>query len=497
VPYSLARDAFSRIARLSFGGQGKLVDHMRTHSALILTATILIVSPAFAQGTNDPFPTPINSTDVIAVNFTEFATIPDATIATGTEAPRMNLLVDEPGTKTMFVNTMRGAIYTVSYDGKKVAEYLDINAANWGVSVNAQGSERGFQSFAFHPQFSQTGTPGYGKFYTYTDTSNMPSKTDFAPLGTGRTHDTVLLEWTAKNPAAATYDGGPPRELFRTAHPFPNHNGGQIAFNPLARPGGADFGLLYIGFADGGSGGDPMGHGQNLSSPFGKILRIDPLGKNSANGQYGVPASNPFVSDGKDDTLGEIYAYGVRNPQRFSWDAKNGNMYVADIGQNIVEEISPVTAGANLGWNVWEGSFTFGAREVGTVNQRGDAKMTYPIVEFDHTDPILRRPAVTGVYVYRQTAVKALTNKLIFGDNPSGEIFYVDADNLPKGGQDPIRRIVFNDKGAKKTLLEMIKEKNTAQGKTPAVRADLRFGMANGQLFVLNKRDGIIRAIVP
>ena len=460
-------------------------------------AAMLAASPAFAQGTSDPFPGPINSTDVIAVNFTEFAIIPDATTATGTEAPRMMTLVDEPGTRRMFVSTMRGPVFSVSYDGKAVKEYLDVNADVWKVGVQSQGSERGVQSLAFHPQFSQRGAPGYGKFYTYTDTPDMTPKADFTHPATSHTHDTVLLEWTAKDPTAATYDGGAPREIFRAAQPYPNHNGGQVTFNPLARAGGADFGLLYVGLADGGSGGDPQGVGQNLASAFGKILRIDPLGKNSANGHYGIPASNPFVSDGKDDTLGEIYAYGVRNPQRLSWDAKNGNMFVADIGQNLVEEISPVTAGANLGWNIWEGSFTYGAREVGTANQRGDAKMTYPIAEFDHNDPLLRRPAITGVYVYRQTAVKALTNKLIFGDNPSGEIFYVDADNLPKGGQDSIRRILFNDKGTNKTLLQLIKEKNTAQGKTPAVRADLRLGMANGQLFVLNKRDGIIRLIVP
>ena len=159
---------------------------------------------------------------------------------------------------------------------------------------------------------------------------------------------------------------------------------------------------------------------------------------------------------------------------------------------------SPVTAGANLGWNKWEGSFTYGAREVGMANPRGDASMTFPIVEFDHTDPLLRRPAITGVYVYRQTALKQLTNKLIFGDNPSGEIFYVDADNPPKGGQDPIRRILLNDKGAPKTLLQVIQEKNTAQGKTPAARADLRLAVGpQGQMFVLNKHDGIIRLLVP
>jgi glucose/arabinose dehydrogenase len=469
-----------------------------------IAITLLIVSPILAQqkglpdgpGAN-PFPTPINTTDgVVVVNFAEFAVIPDAA---GGEAPRMNTLVVEPETRTLFVHTMRGAIYSVSYDGKKVLEYLDINAPAWNHPVNFTGSERGFQSLAFHPQFAQRGTPGFGKFYTHTDTSNMPEKVDFMPSGTGRTHDTVLLEWTAKNPAAAAYDGGPPRELFRAAHPFGNHNGGQIAFNPLARPGTPEFGLMYVGFADGGSGGDPYNHGQNLNSAFAKILRIDPLGKNSKNGQYGIPASNPFANDGKDDTLGEIYAYGVRNPQRFSWDPRTGNMYVADIGQNIVEEISQVTIGANLGWNKWEGSFTYQGRTgVGLENQRGEAGLMYPIAEYDHRDPLLTRAAVTGVYVYRQNAVKALSNKLIFGDNPSGEIFYVDADNPPKGGQDAIRRIMFNDKGTPKTLLQLIRDKNAAAGKPAAPRADLRLGMGpDGQLLVMNKRDGIIRVIVP
>jgi hypothetical protein len=132
------------------------------------------------------------------------------------------------------------------------------------------------------------------------------------------------------------------------------------------------------------------------------------------------------------------------------------------------------------------------------TNPRSDTAITYPVAEFDHTDPLLRRPAITGVYAYRQTAIKQLTNKLIFGDNPSGEIFYVDADTLPKGGQDPIHRILFNDKGATKTLLQLIQEKNTAHGKTPATRADLRLGVGpQGRLFVMNKRDGVIRLLVP
>jgi hypothetical protein len=429
------------------------------------------------------------------VNFVEFATIPDSSNA---EAPRMMHLVDEPGTRRIFVSTMRGGLFSVGYDGKTVTEYLDVNASTWGVGVQAMGSERGFQSFAFHPQFNQRGALGFGKFYVYTDTLNMTPKADFAPTGDGRTHDTVLLEWTAKDPAAAKYDGAPPRELMRFAQPFPNHNGGEIAFNRLAAPGSAEFGLLYVGAADGGSGGDPFNMAQNLSSGFGKILRIDPLGTNGPNGKYGIPPSNPFVNDRKPETLGEIYAYGVRNPQRFSWDSKTGRLFVADIGQNIVEEVSEVTAGGNLGWNKWEGSFAYANRSVQLTNPRSEAGLIYPVVEFDHTDPLLQRSAVTGVYIYRHAAIKQLTNLMLFGDNPSGEVFYVSADALPNGGQSAIRRILFNDKGTPKTLLQLIREKNGAQGKTLATRADLRLGEGpQGQIFVLNKRDGVIRLLVP
>jgi len=458
----------------------------------------LIVAPvltACAQETVDPFPTPIDTTrDVVAVNFVDFATIPDVK----GEAPRIMHMTDEPGTRRLFVSLMTGALYSVSYDGKAVAQYLDLTAAPWSVPVQSEGSERGVQSFAFHPQFNQPGTPGFGKFYTYTDVADTTMKADFVTPGTKRTQDTVLLEWTAKDPAAAAYDGDKPRELFRAAQPFGNHNGGQIAFDPLAKPGTPDFGLLYVGFADGGSGGDPLNVSQNLSSAFGKILRIDPLGRNSTNGKYGVPAGNPFVVATKADALGEIYAYGVRNPQRFSWDAKDGKLYLADIGQNAVEEISAVTAGANLGWNRWEGSFPYVKGQVDPARQRSEAGLTWPVVEYDHRDPLFTRTAITGVIIYRQSAVRQLQNLLIFGDNPSGQIFYVHADKLPEGGQSAIRQIMFNDKGTRKTLLQLIVETNTKQGKEPAARADLRFGEGrDGRVFVTNKRDGVIRMFVP
>ena len=433
---------------------------------------------------------------MVTVNIVEFATLPDV----DGEAARMMRLVDVPGTGRLFVNDMRGLLYGVSTDGERVERYLDLRADEWSLSVEASRGERGFQSFAFHPQFTQAGTPGYGKLYTYTDTGNTAPTPDFVPAGGDDAQDTVLLEWSARDPRAASYDGGPPRELMRFEQPFRNHNGGQLGFNPLASPGDTEFGLLYIGAADGGSGGDPLDLAQNLGRGFGKILRIDPLGSESANGRYGIPDDNPFVGDGDATTLDEIYAYGVRNPQRFGWDPDNGNMFVADIGQNIVEEISLVTPGANLGWNDWEGSFRFiSRREVSLADPRGEAGLTYPTVEYAQLDPLFQRSsAATGVVVYRDDAIPQLANLVLFGDNPSGEVFAFEADRLPSGGQDGIRRILFRDAGESKTLLQMIRETNVEQGRDPASRADLRFGTGpEGEVFLLNKRDGVIRLLQP
>ena len=460
-------------------------------------AVFVIASPAFAQTTDDPFPEPIESVaDVITVDFVEFATIPDI----DGQAARVMIMVDEPGTGRMFVNDMRGPIYSVSYDGETVIEYVDIGANEFEVGVNSSGRERGMQSFAFHPQFGEEGTPGFGKFYTWTDSVNMDPAPDFVAGGEGNTHDTVLMEWTARTPTGATYDGVGPRELMRFEQPFGNHNGGQIGFNPFAAPGDADYGMLYVGIADGGSGGDPLNLAQDLGRGFGKIMRIDPLGSNSANGRYGIPADNPFAADGDPDTLGEIYAYGVRNPQRFAWDPENGNMFFTDIGQNIVEEISPVTSGANLGWNDWEGSFGFISRsEVSLADPQGEEGLTWPVAEYGQIDPLLQRQsAATGLHVYRSDDIPQLSDLVLWGDMPSGEIFYMDADNLPSGGQDGIRRILLNDGGQARTLLEVIQAKNREQGREPATRADLRYGAGpDGQVFIMNKQDGVIRLLVP
>ena len=174
-------------------------------AAMVIAAPVLAQPPApqsppapLPPGqSNDPFPAPIAASEgVIRVNFREFASLPDISGA----AARMMNLIDEPGTRRLFVNDMRGPLYSVSYNGGDVTLYLDINDPAWGVGVQSTGRERGFQSFTFHPQFNQPGTPGFGKFYTYTDTTNQTPPADFTTSNPATTHDTVLLEWTAKTP---------------------------------------------------------------------------------------------------------------------------------------------------------------------------------------------------------------------------------------------------------------------------------------------------------
>ncbi|MDH3205063.1 MAG: PQQ-dependent sugar dehydrogenase [Gemmatimonadota bacterium] len=458
---------------------------------LALAVALVTAAPVSAQVSNDPFPEPIgDSWAPLVVDYTDFARIPGV----GGGPPLMTHLLDEPGTQRMFVNDMNGPIHSISYDGRTVRQYVDTNDPRWGYRIQTQGSERGLQSFAFHPQFGQSGAPGYGKFYTWVDIVDTAPTPDFRPgPDGGDSHDTVLLEWTATTPSGATYDGGPPRELMRLEQPYGNHNAGQLAFNPTAAPGSSDYGMLYMGVADGGSGGDPMNMAQNLSSAFGKIFRIDPLGSNSANGKYGIPSDNPFVSQIRSDVVQEIYAYGARNPQKFAWDASNGNLFMADIGQNTVEELTLVPRGANLGWNVWEGSYRYvGRNGVEMSNPRGDRSVTFPVAEYGQPDPLLQgQSAAVGVHVYRANQIRPIANMVLWGDNPSGEIWAIPADDLPNGGQDSIRRVLFNDAGEAKNLVQLIRK--TVSG---ANQADLRLGSGpNGSVFVLNKMDGIVRRL--
>ena len=302
-------------------------------------ASCTLISLAAASGSAtpldasaDPYPPIPQAEGVITVALEDFAGLPDSDQGLGELIPpRMMLLRDEPSTKRLFVNDLNGLLYSVTYDGE-VTAYLRLNSEPWNLQLELAGRPKGFQSFVFHPQFGAAGTPGHGRFYTLIDTSATAPTPDYVADPSLRAHDTVLHEWVATDPHAAVYDGAPPRELLRLQQPQFAHNGGMLSFRPQATPSDADFGLLYFGMGDGGRGSDPQRLARNLGSPFGKILRIDPLGRNSANGEYGIRSSNPFASGGG-KPLGEIYASGLRNPQRMAWDPETGALFVLDIGQ--------------------------------------------------------------------------------------------------------------------------------------------------------------------
>ena len=463
----------------------------------LIAAASLLGSVAVAQETNNPFPEPIPEQEgAIVVGFEEVAYIPDV----DGEFARMQTLRHEPGTDRLFVSDMRGIIYEVNEDTGAVTPYLLANDDSWGLDINDSWREVGMQSFAFHPQFNEPGTPGYGKFYIFTDSNNTDPAADVVTDG-DVAHHTVLLEWTAQDPTALAYDGDAPREIARFAQPYPNHNGGAVAFNPLAEPGDDDYGMLYIGNGDGGSGGDPLNLSLDVGNAFGKILRIDPMGDSGFNGNYGIPTDNPFYAN-TDGILQEIYAIGLRNPQHFAWDSHTDTMMVSDIGQGTIEKVSVVEAGDNLGWNDWEGSFRYvGRSAVSLDDPRSDPDIRYPFAEYDHHSSeffVDGNVAVTGLHVVRDGSVPEIEGRVLFGDLPSGELFHVDADNLPDGGQDAIRRVLFDDgSGEVKNLMTVLRDKNREQGRNLAPRVDVGLGAGpDGEVYLLNKYDGTLRKLI-
>ena len=259
----------------------------------------------------------------------------------------------------------------------------------------SRGGERGLLSAAFHPDYANNGF-----FYiNYTDTSG----------------DTVVARYQVSadpdlaDPASASI-------VLTVAQPFANHNGGQIAFGPD--------GFLYIGLGDGGSGGDPGDRAQDLGELLGKLLRIDVDG----GAPYAVPAGNPFATNAPcvqgfgngNAPCPEIFAWGLRNPWRFSFDAVTGKLWAGDVGQGEWEEIDVIEAGENYGWNVREGAHCF--------NPPNGCATTYtdPITEYDHS----LGASITGGYVYRGSAIPDLVGWYVFADFISGRLFAIPEDSV-------------------------------------------------------------------
>jgi glucose/arabinose dehydrogenase len=274
-------------------------------------------------------------------------------------------------TARLFVVEQGGTIRVIRHDTLLATPFLDI-----GSRVACCG-ERGLLGLAFDPAYAAN-----GRFYVdYTDTAGTTQVVRFTVSG---------------DPDVA--DPGSASPVLSQAQPYPNHNGGMLAFGPD--------GFLYVGLGDGGSAGDPSGNGQNLTVLLGKILRLDVSG---ASG-YAIPATNPFA--GQPGARGEIWAYGLRNPWRFSFDRTTGELYIADVGQSASEEVdieAPGSGGNNYGWNLMEGAACYrpGCSPLGLV---------LPVLTYDHGQGC----SITGGYVYRGTRIPALTGTYLYADYCAG-----------------------------------------------------------------------------
>lgn len=284
------------------------------------------------------------------------------------------------GTNRVFVVEQAGRI-RVFDNNPAVASagtYLDIR------SKVASGGEMGLLGLAFHPDFKQNG------FFYVNYTKDNP-------------RETVVSRFKASSANAAEVDAGSEVVLFKFAQPYSNHNGGKILFGPD--------GFLYVATGDGGSGGDPQDNGQDRASWLGKVLRVDV--NSTEKGNYGIPADNPFKGN-KEGLREEVFAYGLRNPWRISFDEK-GQLWAGDVGQNEIEEIDIVTKGGNYGWRIKEGNANFKASAKGM----GDNALP-PIWQYTHDKGDV---SVTGGIVYRGQANPSLKGKYIYADYASGRVW--------------------------------------------------------------------------
>lgn len=253
-------------------------------------------------------------------------------------------------------------------------------------------SELGLLGLAYHPQFTANGL-----FYV----NYNPEE------GSLRT---VISEWKTDPKALATTEAQETRTLLEIQQPYPNHDGGGLAFGPD--------GMLYIGMGDGGAGGDPLGHGQKLETLLGAMLRID-VNRRDEGRQYGIPKDNPFVA--RSDARPEIWAYGLRNPWRFTF-TPSGALIAADVGQNSWEEVSIVPKGGNMGWAAYEGSHCFKQDA-----RCGKGQFVPPIFEYGRD----KGGSITGGFVYLGAAIPELKGKYVFADYLSGRMWAIDVPDKP------------------------------------------------------------------
>jgi len=381
-------------------------------------------------------------------------------VATGMAAPLYG--INPPSdTSRLFVLEQNGLVRVLVNDQLQPGSALDLRSrvqqapvGTGPMNAGNANDERGLLGLAFHPDFFDDSKPGYRTLYTYTSeglTGPPPNPVTFAAPNEPTQPPSVLnyvnvvSEYKMTTPTSNVIDPASRRVVFTIGKDQGNHNGGTIAFGPD--------GYLYLATGDGGGSNDrgrahrePNGNAQVITegNVLGKMLRINPLHPSatptsgdaaSANGQYRIPTTNPFQTG---DQVKEIFAYGLRNPYRFAFDTANGELILADVGQNNIEEINRIEIGKNYGWAIKEGTYMFN-RTNGTIgaNSPGSpTELTDPIsgtmgtLQYDHGDGI----SVTGGFVYRGSAIPELLGKYVFGDlairnappRVDGRLFYAD-----------------------------------------------------------------------
>lgn len=467
-----------------------------------------------------PFRNPLDATiprTSWSMELEDVVTIPNTS---GTNKPRLEFLTGGGAPDLAYVLDQRGKIY--SFDtgagSPSASLFLDLTTV---VPAFRDGPQQGIRGLAFHPDFNDPNGAGYRKFYTaHSRTAfggplvGTPNPIIFgAPNPPGVDHDSVVGEWMVDGNGDVIT--GSYREVLYVGQTYEDHNIGQISFNPNSNSGEEDYGKLYIALGDGGNelpavDNDPHNLAQNTSEPLGSLLRIDPLV--DGGNPFSVPSNNPLkVSN--DPTVSEnlIWAYGLRNAHRFTFDTGgDGTMLISDIGQGSIEEINIGSAGANYGWDQREGTFatTSNPNVVSQLpaNHTTDG-FTYPVAQYDHINNLVNQSvAIVGGSVYRGNSVPQLTGLYFFGDfaTNSGPIFAVDVDDLVErddftnvddfndGLLAPFEEVQLTFGGNDKTLVQIISDE---LGFT-SNRSDLRFGVGpDEEFYVLNKRDGVVRRI--
>lgn len=487
---------------------------------------------------------------------------------TGNNAPllaRINFLREEPGgSNRLFVNDLNGPLYILDKKTKKLTTYLNLNGSRargvFDKLTIESGLANGFVNFLFDPAYRRNGT-----FYTIhiedpalpgsaaPNNTNFPGlKTDGYTLSTAIptpgpiTREAVLVEWRDTNISNLTFEGSA-RELMRLQLNGRSHPMGDFIFNPAARRGDADWRVMYIACGDGSSGEQRTNirmHPQRLDTLVGKILRIIPDLKEhvnastvSENGRYRIPNDNPFVS--KAGARKEIWAYGLRNPHRLSWDVdpdnRGANRLIATvIGLRVWETVVIIRKGANYGYSLREGNQqlnpdnTVGKLpeidkipvQINESTTDGTVVPTYPVAQYPHTKE--GGDAIASGYVYRGKAAPALKGKYIFADITTGRLWYVDhkemlaADDSDPNTMAAMRevKILWDDPNdspdaGRKVYETMFPVTDAAYhfrgGKAAGLpgsarvsggRSDIRFAMdAAGELYIISKSDGMIRAV--